>query len=216
MTEQGDAALYGAWLLRDPGGSWLALAADLAGCYASGATESEALDRLAEAIPAYYLWLSQHDDYTPTIHGAVHVERLDSQEIKPGGVSAFFASDAEPVNDEDLDWLLGVLGWAYEDLVAAAQRRPATPTTETLLGRAAAVQVTLIAYATGVNSPDLPAGGLARVEAARDAALSMFRLTSARQREVTHEETGQRWSLRRGLRESVLVARRAGADLARL
>jgi hypothetical protein len=78
------------------------------------------------------------------------------------------------------------------------------------------MQAALIAYATGASAPDLSSGGGARIEEARDAALAMFRMTSARQREVTHEETGQRWSLRRGLRESVLLARRATDDLARL
>lgn len=216
MTEQPDVALYGAWLLRDPSGAWMALAADLAGCYARGASQGESLAGLVEAIPAYYAWLSQHDDYTPTIHSQIRVEALETHDIKPGGVSAFFAADAEPVNDEDLDWLLAVLGWAYEDLLVSAIHRPITTERETLLSRVAAIQVALIAYATGANAPDLPSGGIARVKAARDAALAMFRITSARQREVTHEETGQRWSLRRGLRESVLLARRATDDLAQL
>ncbi len=216
MTEQPDAALYGAWLLRDPSGAWLALASDLAGCYATGASQGEALERLADAIPAYYAWLSRHDDYTPTMHSQVRAEARETADQKPGGITAFFSADAEPVNDEDLDWLLAVLDWAYADLLAGAAQRPASPALEAALSRVAAVQVGLIAYATGVNAPDLPSGGVVRIEAARDAALAMFRMTSARQREVTHEETGQRWSLRRGLRESVLLARRATDDLTRL
>ncbi len=216
MSEQPDTALYGAWLVRYPSGFWLALAADLAGCYADGESQGVALERLADAIPAYYVWLSQHDDYTPTIHSRIRVEAIETADQKPGGVSAFFSADSEPVNDEDLDWLLAVLSWAYEDLLAGVAHRPASPALETMLSRVAAIQVGLIAYATGANAPDLPTGGVARIEAARDAAMAMFRITSARQREVTHEETGQRWSLRRGLRESVLLARRATDDLARL
>lgn len=216
MTHPADTALYPAWLVHEPSGNWLALAADLAGCYATGASQGEALERLAEAIPAYYTWLSQHDDYTPTLRGQARVEAVESHEMKPGGASAYFAADAEPVNDEDLDWLLAVLGWAYDDLLAGVERRSASPALEAALSRVAAVQVGLIAYATGAIAPHLPVGGAARVNAARDMALSMFRMTSARQREVTHEETGQRWSLRRGLRESALVARRAADDLARL
>jgi predicted RNase H-like HicB family nuclease len=216
MTHPADTALYPAWLVHEPSGNWLALAADLAGCYATGASQGEALERLAEAIPTYYTWLSQHDDYTPTLRSQARVEAVESHEMKPGGASAYFAADAEPVNDEDLDWLLAVLGWAYDDLLAVAERRSASPALEAALSRVAAVQVGLIAYATGAIAPNLPMGGAARVKAARDMALSMFRMTSARQREVTHEETGQRWSLRRGLRESALVARRAADDLARL
>lgn len=216
MTEQPDAVLYEAWLVRYPSGSWLALAADLAGCYADGASQGEALERLTVAIPAYYAWLSQHDDYTPTIRSQIRLEVIETADQKPGGVSAYFTADTEPVNDEDLDWLLAVLGWAYEDLLASAAQRPASPALEAALSRVAAVQVGLIAYATGANAPDLPAGGVERIKAARDAAQAMFRMTSARQRKVTHEETGQRWSLRRGLRESALLARRATDDLARL
>lgn len=216
MTHPAETALYPAWLVKEPSGAWLALAADLAGCYATGASQGEALDRLTTAIPAYYHWLSQHDDYTPTLHSAVRVDAVESHDLKPGGASAFFATDAEPVNDEDLDWLLAILTWSYDDLLAGAARRPASPALETLLSRVAAVQIGLISFATGATAPDLPAGGAARVVAARDLAQSMFRMTSARQREVTHEETGQRWSLRRGLRESALVARRAADDLERL
>lgn len=216
MTQPADTALYPAWLVMEPSGAWLALAADLAGCYATGASRGEALERLTTAIPAYYAWLSQHDDYTPTLHSAVRVDAVESHELKPGGATAFFAADSEPVNDEDLDWLLAILTWAYDDLLASAARRAASPALEALLNRVAAVQVGLIAFATGANAPDLPTGGAARVAAARDLAQAMFRMTSARQREVTHDETGQRWSLRRGLRESALVARRASDDLERL
>ena len=217
MTEPAGAALYPAWLVQEASGGWLALAADLAGCYATGASQGEALERLAAAIPAYYAWLSQHDDYTPTLNSQARVEVVEMREAAPGEVSAYFTSDGEPVNDEDLDWLLAVLGWAYDDVLAcAAQRQPASPALDALLSRVAAVQVGLIGYATGATTPDLPAGGLARVKAARDAALARFRATSARQREATNEETGQRWSLRRGLRESVLIARLATGDLALL
>jgi predicted RNase H-like HicB family nuclease len=216
MTEQPDTALYGAWLLHNPSGGWLALAADLAGCYAGGASQEEALARLAAAIPAYYAWLSRHDDYTPTIHSQVRVRAVETADAKPGELSAFFSADAEPVNDEDLDWLLAVLGWAYDDLLAAASQRPVSPALEAMLASVAAVQAALATHATGASAPELSGGAAAQVKAARDAALARFRTTSARQREVTHEESGQRWSLRRGIRESVLLARRATDDLARL
>ena len=216
MTEQPDTALYGAWLLRNPSGGWLALAADLAGCYASGASQEEALARLAEAIPAYFAWLSRHDDYTPTIHSQIRVTVVETADARPGELSAFFSADAEPVNDEDLDWLLALLGWAYDDLLAAASQRPVGPALEAMLTSVAAVQAALVTHATGASAPEPSGAGAARVQAARDAALARFRATSARQREVTHEESGQRWSLRRGIRESVLLARRATDDLARL
>jgi predicted RNase H-like HicB family nuclease len=217
MTEQPDTALYGAWLLRTSSGGWLALAADLEGCYAEGGSQEEALARLVDAVPAYYAWLSRHDEYTPTIHSQIRLEVVETAVQQPGAISAFFSADAGPVNDEDMDWSLAVLGWAYDDLLAGVAQRPASPTLDAALNLLATAQAGLIARATGASAPDLPAGdGFTRLKAARHLALARFRATSASQREMTHEEGGQRWSLRRGLRESALLARRATNDLARL
>lgn len=214
MSEQsGGARDYGAWLLQDAPGAWMALAADLTGCYATGASQDEALSRLEVAIPAYYAWLSMHDDYTPTLHDRVGVRLLETSAREPGAVTAFFAADAEPVNNEDLDWLLAVLGWAYDDLLAQAEERPEL---DGALGQVAAIQIALVAQATGEPAPEQSGDGVARLRAARAAALSRFRRASAAQREAVRVgEAGRRWSLRRGLRESVLLARRARDDLAR-
>ena len=216
MTNQQEDATYDAYLLNYPDGSWLALAADLPGAYATGATADEATTRLATAIPAYYAWLQSHDDYTPIIHDTPQVAvRERAQADARGG--AFFAADAEPVTDEDLDWWLAVIDWAYDDLEAAAQQTT-QPNQRALIEAVVAMQLDTIARATGGFTGQLgdgradPAAGLKHVSQTTQA---VFRRTRPEQRAAVREAEGQRWSLRRGLRESALLARRAWDDLNR-
>ncbi len=216
MTNQQEGATYDAYLLNYPDGSWLALAADLPGAYATGATADEATTRLATAIPAYYAWLQSHDDYTPIIHDSPQmVVRERAQADARGG--AFFAADAEPVTDEDLDWWLAVIDWAYDDLEAAAQQTT-QPNQRALIEAVVAMQLDTIARATGGFTGQLgdgradPAAGLKHVSQTTQA---VFRRTRPEQRAAVREADGQRWSLRRGLRESALLARRAWDDLNR-
>lgn len=219
MTEQPEDATYDAYLLRYPDGTWLAQLTDLPGAYAVGASQEEALARLAQAVPAYFAWLSQHDEYTPTTHSVAHVVASEVAAAAEGpaqGLGAFFSGDAQPVTDEDLDWWLAALDWAYGDLEAQAHRAPASPQRDKALTAVAVAQLRVVGLATGrqaranVTSPD----PLALVEMARGAAHAAFRATSAEQRAAVREEAGQRWSVRRGLRESALLARRAADDLA--
>lgn len=219
MTEQREDASYDAYLLRYPDGSWLAQLTDLPGAYASGATQEDAVTRLTAAIPAYYAWLSQHDEYTPITHSVAHVVPREVAEVASGpaqGLGAFFSGDAQPVTDEDLDWWLAALDWAYGDLGAQAQRAPVSPQRAALLSAIAVAQLRVVALATGspTRANVSAADPLALVELARKAAASAFRGTSAEQRATVREEGGQRWSVRRGLRESALLVRRATDDLA--
>ncbi len=218
MTEQREDATYDAYLLRYPDGSWLAQLTDLPGAYATGVTQEDAVTRLTAAIPTYYGWLSQHDEYTPTTHSVAHVVPREVAEVASGpaqGLGAFFSGDAQPVTDEDLDWWLAALDWAYGDLTAQAQRAPVSPRRAALLSAVAVAQLRVVALATGspTRANVSAADPLALVELARKAAASAFRGASAEQREAVREEGGQRWSVRRGLRESALLVRRATDDL---
>ncbi|HEU5345080.1 MAG TPA: type II toxin-antitoxin system HicB family antitoxin [Ktedonobacterales bacterium] len=214
MTDQQEDATYDAYLLRYPDGSWLALASDLPGAYAAGASPDEAAARLAVAIPAYYAWLRQHDDYMPITHDTPHVVvrgQAQAGEGPAGWLGAFFAGDAEPVGGEDLDWWLAVLDWAYDDLLAEAQSAPLTALRASLLDAVAQMQAGIVALATGgtllalIGADD----ALGRVSAVRAAALAALRRANAEQRTAVREAEGQRWSLRRGLRASALLVRRA-------
>lgn len=219
MTDQQEDATYDAYLLHYPDGSWLALAADLPGAYAVGATPEEAEARLASAIPAYYAWLRQHDEYTPITHDTPRIVVRGQAQASAGPAgwpSAFFAGDAEPVSGEDLDWWLAALDWAYDDLLAQAQRAPLAPQSARLLDGVTQTQASIVTLATGATLPALIGAddALARVSAVRVAALAALRRTSAEQRSAVREAEGQRWSLRRGLRASALLVRRATDDLA--
>lgn len=220
MIDQPDNAVYDAYLLRYPDSSWLAQLIDLPGAYGRGATREEAMARLTYAIPTYYAWLTGHDEYTPILRGSPTVTPREVAEAPAGAdklLSAFFSGDAEPVTDEDLDWWLAVLDWTYSDLMEQAQRVPRSPQ-HMLLGAVAMTQSQVVSCATGVKV-DLSGAGpdpLAILAVAREQALAEFRRTKADQRAAIREEDGQRWSVRRGLRESALLARQALDDLAAL
>ena len=219
MTDQQEDAGYDAYLLRYPDGSWLAQLADLPGAYATGATQADAAARLGAAIPAYFVWLRQHDEYTPITHDASHVIPREVAESSSGPIrGAFFSGDAMPVTEEDLDWWLAALDWAYGDLVARAQPALRSPQ-HTLLDAVAKMQLDVVARATGAQitapAPATP-DSLAMLQSARQMALAAFRRTNAQQRAAVREDAGERWSVRRGLRESALLVRRATDDLARI
>ena len=219
MTEQPELATYEAYVLRYPDGTWLAELTDFPGAYATGATQAEALERLAAAVPGYYAWLSQHDEYTPTTHSIARVtarEVIEAPGQSAAGLGAFYADDAEPVTNEDMDWWLAALDWAFGDLETQAQRVSGSPQRDALLAAVANVQARIVALATG--APLQSAGGsgdaLGLLKATHTAALAAFRGTNAEKRAAVREEDGQRWSVRRGLRESALLVRRATDELA--
>lgn len=215
MTEQSEHATYEAYVVHYPDGSWLAELSVFPGAYATGATRAEALARLAAAAPGYYAWLSAHDEYTPTTHAIADVVAREVAEAPAGATGVFFADDAEPVTDEDMDWLLAVLGWALDDLEAQAQRVAPSVRRDTLLAAVAQAQARIVAQATGASLSPAGAGdALAQVKAAHAAALAAFRRTRAEQRAAVREVDGQRWSVRRGLRESALLVRRSTDELA--
>lgn len=218
MTDQQEAATYDAYLLRSQDGSWLAQLADLPGAYATGASQEEATTRLAAAIPAYFAWLSQHDEYTPITHGGMVVAREVAEASGGPMRGAFFSGDAAPVTEEDLDWWLAALDWEYDDLVTRAERvDPARR--QALLAAIAAMQLDVVARATGAmvaTFPPTTPDALAIVRSARQMALGAFRKTNAEQRAAVREHAGERWSVRRGLRESALLIRRAADDLERI
>ncbi|MDE3231240.1 MAG: hypothetical protein KGO05_15280 [Chloroflexota bacterium] len=217
MSEQTERDLYEAYVVHYPDGGWLAELSDFPGAYATGATQAEALARLAAAAPGYYAWLSVHDEYTPTTHATAEVVAREVVEAPAGAMSAFFTDDAETVSDEDMDWLLAVLGWALDDLEAQAQRAAPSARRDALLVAVARAQARLVALVTGAPLPAItPADALAQVKATHAAALTAFRRTRPEQRATVREMDGQRWSVRRGLRESALLARRSTDELATL
>lgn len=230
MSDETDRAIvYDAYVERGIDGLYTAQLLDLLGCYARGTSEPAALQRLDAAIPAYYEWLRSHDEYTPIVNGPFSVRALQSLAAKPEGSpwsGVFFADDAAPMTDDDLDWALAILEWSYADLVAFARglsperlRQPLTSTAHQgvsptdALQYALQLQVTCLSYITeppGEIVQPLAAVGadiVAQLAWARDETLARLRATTDAQRILVHTIGGERWSLRKIARTSILIAR---------
>ncbi len=210
--------VYDGYLERYADGTCLAQLADLPGCFASGASPDEALQRLAGAIPAYYAWLARHDDYTPLVQGTFQVVAKESQAATPER-GAFFTPDAAPVTAEDLDWYLALFGWAVDDLTARVQSLPTNvseqfgPTgRDGLIGIGArltrglsyllAAPELLFAAADGSG-----ANVLRWLHDVTQACAAQLRSASGEERGRIVERDGARWSVRSVLRQAILDAR---------
>lgn len=232
MAGIGGEMVYEGFLeVRDDGAS-LAQLYDLQGCFAYGRSPDEALSALASRIPAYYDWLRHHDDYTPNVRGpfrvnpreAVRVSALDGH---AGG--AFFAPDATPVSDEDLDWSHALLDWSYQDLVALLSALPPgaldalLPNGQplrALIDHIAQTQIWLISRLEPRPAVPLiaqfPGAELDHLRQVWQASLSRLRATSDDERQRLIEHDGERWSLRKLLRRSILHLREHTTDLERM
>lgn len=222
---------YDAYLeLRDDG-SCRAHLLDLPGCYSIGTGQDAALTALVAAIPPYYDWLRQHDDYTPQVHGPFAVVPREVQRaslINGRLTSVFFSPDAEPVTAEDLDWLVSLLDWAYADFFTVVSSLPPAAL-ETLFAAgnpprdshpyahlhpaAYIAQEQLWLLSRIEPQPrvpqlaQLPGTSLDKLRQVWQASLHRLRATSDDERERILEQSGERWSLRKVLHCSILLVR---------
>ena len=232
MNGLGGGIVYDAFLEVRDDGACLAQLCDLQGCFAYGRSPDEALSALASRIPAYYAWLRGHDDYTPDVHGPFRVTpkevvRVPALDGHTGG--SFFAPDAEPVTDEDLDWSLALLDWSYQDLATLLSTLPQgaldapLPTGQTLralVDHIAQTQLWLIsrleARPTLPWVAQLPGTELDHLRQVWRASLSRLRAASDDERQRLIEHDGERWTLHKLLRRGILHLRDHTADVERL
>lgn len=215
---------YDAYLEVSPNGLWLASILDLTGCFAYGGNEAEALAALVAAIPGYYAWLKAHDDYTPDVRGPWQVIPHETFRTYMAGnveVRAFFTPDAQPVDDEELDWGLALLNWAVEDLVAllrgqpesALDRVPATGgwSIRKVLEHLTNEQFWYVTRLDGApTAPPIAANAgasLAQLQQVVASCAARLRKASDAERVAVNEFQGERWSLRKIVRRSVWHAR---------
>src|SRR6185312_1735211 len=123
MDEQAGQITYEANIESLPNGTVCAEIAELPGCYVMATDAAAATYALDARIPAYFEWLRSHDEYTPIVRGPF---RSVAKETRRGegqafGV-AFFATDAEPVSTEDLDFLTALLEWSLDDALRLAEQ----------------------------------------------------------------------------------------------
>lgn len=208
-------ATYDAYVEIAPDGSALAQLLDLPGCYGRGRTEQEALASLTAAIPGYYAWMERHDDYTPVVAGP-HAVALRERVITPPG--AFFTPDAEPVEPGDLDITTALLEWAYADLISLAAAVPndaLAAALDPLLRQQLWLISRLEASPAPANPEALPGGPRERLRTVGQASVARLRGASEAERGRILEHEGERWSLAKVLRRSILLVRMQSDALAR-
>ncbi len=220
-AEEVAAATFDVYLEEASSGATLALMLDLPGCFASGANRQEALERLQQATAEYHAWLRQHDEYTPEVPGPFVFVVKEVFAVPAGGAEmhGFFAPDALPATDEDIEWALTLLGWQREDLLAqvgtlddpALDWTPAdAPAAQSVRQRLDALAQREIWYMARldeqppqINVSALPGPTLDRLQRVRQAALLRVKNypKELRGKVFTHE--GEQWSLRKALRLAV-------------
>jgi hypothetical protein len=222
---------YDTCLEMQLGGSVVALVPDLPGCFAVGADEAQALARLRMAVPDYFHWLSMQDADTPTMSGEVEPivrERFTVTQHGLHQVRAFFAADAQPVEDDDLDWGLALMSYAHQDLArvvqplndAALDWTPGPPqrSIRQIVEHVAQTEAWLSTRLD--NQPhvrlveQLPGSLLDRCNAAHEH--TMWRLSRATpdKRAVITEHNGERWSMRKIIRRSITHERMHTEEIA--
>ena len=211
---------YDAYLEVERSGRWIAHILDLPGCYAYGPSQDASLAALVVAIPAYFAWLKRHDEYTPDVRGPWRValrETFHTVMLGDYEVNAFFSPDAEPVDDESLDWYLALLGWAHEDLLAlvraappAALDFPISPGEWTLRPMLHHVAITQVWYVSrleaapaSIGQPPADADPVEVLQRVHAVCVRRLRNVTDQERTAVREHQGERWSMRKVLRRSV-------------
>lgn len=217
-------ATYETYLEAWPAGEVVALVLDLPGCFATGADETAALNGLRVAVPDYYHWLSMQDAETPTMSGEVELRVVERVAISHHGlaeVRAFFAPDAVPLSDEDLDWGLALMSYAHTDLLATLQRasEPAltwepAPGQRSILDLVDHLAQREMWLATRLDEDpqvplvtDLPGAPLERYDKIHERAMLRLSGAAPEWRSLIREHTGERWSMRKMIRRSILHER---------
>jgi predicted RNase H-like HicB family nuclease/uncharacterized damage-inducible protein DinB len=218
---------YDAYLEVERDGRWVARILDLPGCQADGMSEQEALAALTAAIPAYYAWLKRHDDYTPDVRGPWAV--IPRETVRSATAGAFFTPDAQPVDEGELDWGMALLEWAYEDLLGLANRLPAAALDIAPAGGGWTIRQVLLHLARGqfwylshlaadpapLAPPRPGVDTLEEVGQARAVALSQLRNANEETCVAIRDHGGERWSMRKVLRQSVGHMREHTAQIER-
>jgi hypothetical protein len=208
-----DELVYNACLEVRPSGACVAQLIDLPACFAFASDARQALADLEASIPAYFEWLSRHDEYTPVMHGPFRAVAAETVTVEAETLQAFFASDAQPLTVDDLDWFATLLDWSYADYQEIFASRANDPAAQ----QAALTLSQRQSFLLSRLSPSVTEDVLTR-QYQPDLIASIRRDTLARLRGASEDERtrvielpGERWSLRKVLRRSIMLVR-AGAQ----
>ncbi|HEY7348232.1 MAG TPA: type II toxin-antitoxin system HicB family antitoxin [Ktedonobacterales bacterium] len=221
-AEEVSAATYDVYLEETAEGVTLALILDLPGCYASGASRQEALEHLQKATVEYHAWLRCHDEYTPDVHSPFVFNVKEVFQIASEGdyeIHSFFAPDAEPASEEDIEWALTLLGWQREDLLdrvgALADEKldwkptntPDSQSIREMLDHIAQAEVWYMGR-LDETPPRIRVSALAgptidRLQRVRQAAILRVKSYPKELRGRVFTHRGEQWTLRKALRRAV-------------
>ena len=177
---------------------------------------------MQQALTDYHAWLRRHDDYTPEVHGPFVFETKETFQITYDGedeINSFFAPDAEPATDEDIEWALALMGWQREDVLErvsslsdeALDWKPASapdaPRIRELLDHIAQAEIwymgRLDETPPRIVVADLPGPTLERFQRVRQAAVMRVKTYPKELRGKVFTHQGEQWSLRKALRRAV-------------
>ncbi len=215
---------YDAYLEILPYGETLAQVPELPGCYAKGASESEAVNRLYIAVPDYYRWLRMQDEETPTMSGDVEIrvrERVPVTRNALHEIRAFFATDDEPLSDDDLDWGLALMSYAHQDFtrqlrnvddaVMEWQPDPESWSIHQIIDHVAQQEAWLSRRLddppTAPLITELPGPPLERLSRIHERSMVRLSQSTPEQREMVRDINGERWSMRKIVRRSIVHER---------
>lgn len=204
MTEE---TLFDAYVERFANGVYRAFAVDLPGCMARNEQQSAALEAAIAAIPGYFEWLRQHDEYTPVIQGPFHLNVVAGADVPADHHTAFFPRDRETMAPDDLEWRLTILEWLYDDLTG----RATTISRPDLVYELVASQWWLAGRLKPEASVTKPfdGGPAEQLRAVRNASLAQLRSVYAADPGRVTDRDGELWSLRTVVRCSIFAARDA-------
>jgi predicted RNase H-like HicB family nuclease len=105
---------------------WVGHVLELPGCFSSTNEQKEAIAQIPQAISQYYAWVKDHggqyhSDSSDTTLDILEIAREWAFPPHPDYVvNAFFASDAEPLREDEINNLLLFLEWSYHDLLESS------------------------------------------------------------------------------------------------
>jgi hypothetical protein len=222
---------YDTYLEIWPSGTVLAQVTDLPGCYAVGEYEGQALTRLRMAVPDYFRWLSMQDVDTPTMSGDVEIMVRESVQVHANAlheIRAFFSSDAKPLTEDDIDWGLALMSYAHQDLTQqvrklgeselAWQADTSTQSIGDLLDEVAQEEAWLACCLNeNFQVPlitKLPGTHIDRLDQMHERNMLYLRDSTPELRSLMREHNGERWSMRKIIRRSILNERQKAEEVA--
>ncbi len=116
--------------VEEADGRWEVYVPSLPGCMVEGATRQTAEAAAPAAIRNYLAWRRRHgderavDDPSPAIVVQELAREWRYPEDPRDTVNAFFATDAPPLGEGDVDELLQLLQWSRDDLAGALAGLP--------------------------------------------------------------------------------------------